>query len=255
MAINPTTQDVYVSDRGTNAVFVYTQDGTYKRTLKPKGITGTFIPLGIAFSPDGQLYVTEAAGNIQRIDPNLAEGLPVKDALFVVKDGEAHLLPDPPVSLNEKPDWHDDAFELRDGVATTTGHRGNARLCWKLRVSPYRCYHVSVKVRTQDYTGRFEIKPIVGRSRILAFTHLGVKGTQDWTEHHIVFSSLDAEQISIYMGTWGDATGQLQLRDWKIEEADATDRLDRLVPRLMSFLLGGLRAPLPQFSDAEAVGK
>ncbi len=161
------------------------------------------------------------------IDPNLAEGLPVKDALFVVKDGEAHLLPDPPVSLNEKPDWHDDAFELRDGVATTTGHRGNARLCWKLRVSPYRCYHVSVKVRTQDYTGRFEIKPIVGRSRILAFTHLGVKGTQDWTEHHIVFSSLDAEQISIYMGTWGDATGQLQLRDWKIEEAGPVNVLRR----------------------------
>ncbi|MPM70592.1 hypothetical protein SDC9_117547 [bioreactor metagenome] len=40
--------------------------------------------------------------------------------------------------------------------------------------------------------------------------------------------------------------------DWQIEEADATDRLDRLVPRLMSFLLGGLRAPLPQFSDTTA---
>ncbi|MGE5471023.1 MAG: TetR/AcrR family transcriptional regulator [Bacteroidota bacterium] len=38
--------------------------------------------------------------------------------------------------------------------------------------------------------------------------------------------------------------------DWQIEDEDATDRLDRLVPRLMSFLLGGLRAPLPQFSDA-----
>jgi hypothetical protein len=35
--------------------------------------------------------------------------------------------------------------------------------------------------------------------------------------------------------------------DWQIEEADATDRLDRLVPRLMSFLLGGLRAPCPSF--------
>lgn len=37
--------------------------------------------------------------------------------------------------------------------------------------------------------------------------------------------------------------------DWQIEDEDSTDRLDRLVPRLMSFLLGGLRAPLPQFSD------
>ena len=35
--------------------------------------------------------------------------------------------------------------------------------------------------------------------------------------------------------------------DWQIEASDTVDRTDRLVPRLMSFLLGGLRAPLPQF--------
>ena len=40
--------------------------------------------------------------------------------------------------------------------------------------------------------------------------------------------------------------------DWQIEEADAVDRIDRLVPRLMSFLLGGLRSPLPQYSDSVA---
>ena len=40
--------------------------------------------------------------------------------------------------------------------------------------------------------------------------------------------------------------------DCQIEEEDSTDRLDRLVPRLMSFLLGGLRAPLPQY-DPSAV--
>ena len=40
--------------------------------------------------------------------------------------------------------------------------------------------------------------------------------------------------------------------DWEIEELDAVDRIDRLVPRLMSFLLGGLRAPLPQFEEASA---
>jgi AcrR family transcriptional regulator len=38
--------------------------------------------------------------------------------------------------------------------------------------------------------------------------------------------------------------------DWQIEEEDSTDRLDRLVPRLMSFLMGGLRAPLAQFENA-----
>lgn len=41
--------------------------------------------------------------------------------------------------------------------------------------------------------------------------------------------------------------------DWQLEDAESIDRLDRLVPRLMSFLLGGLRAPLPQFTDTAAV--
>jgi AcrR family transcriptional regulator len=41
--------------------------------------------------------------------------------------------------------------------------------------------------------------------------------------------------------------------DWEIEALDAVDRVDRLVPRLMSFLLGGLRAPLPQFEEASDV--
>jgi AcrR family transcriptional regulator len=43
--------------------------------------------------------------------------------------------------------------------------------------------------------------------------------------------------------------------DWQIEEADAVDRVDRLVPRLMSFLLGGLRAPLPQYPDVAVDAK
>ena len=37
--------------------------------------------------------------------------------------------------------------------------------------------------------------------------------------------------------------------DWGIEAEDSEDRLDRLLPRLISFLIGGLRAPLPQFTD------
>lgn len=43
--------------------------------------------------------------------------------------------------------------------------------------------------------------------------------------------------------------------DWQIEDEDSMDRLDRLVPRLMSFLIGGLRAPLPQFADTGLGGE
>jgi len=38
-------------------------------------------------------------------DPNLAEGLRVKDALFVVSDGAARLVPDPAVSIASEPNW------------------------------------------------------------------------------------------------------------------------------------------------------
>ena len=37
--------------------------------------------------------------------------------------------------------------------------------------------------------------------------------------------------------------------DWQIEDEATMDRLDHLLPRLMSFLLGGLRAPLPQLNE------
>ena len=55
-------------------------------------------------------------------------------------------------------------------------------------------------------------------------------------------------------------TGALRLvTDWQIEADDNHDRVDRLLPRLMPFLLGGLRAPLPQFdtdsSDQEQSSK
>ena len=37
--------------------------------------------------------------------------------------------------------------------------------------------------------------------------------------------------------------------DWQIEDEDAMERLEHLAPRLLSFLLGGLRAPLPQVAN------
>ena len=45
------------------------------------------------------------------------------------------------------------------------------------------------------------------------------------------------------------------ITDWQIEEVDRVDRIDLLLPRLMSFLLGGLRSPLPQFLNAAVDSK
>jgi len=63
VAINPKTQDVYVSDRVTAAIYVYDENGTFVRTFAPKGdLGGKWAPLGLAFAPDGTLYVTDIRG-------------------------------------------------------------------------------------------------------------------------------------------------------------------------------------------------
>lgn len=63
VAINPTTQDVYVSDRTTASIYVYDAKGKFVRTFAPKGdLGGKWNPLGLAFAPDGTLYTTDVRG-------------------------------------------------------------------------------------------------------------------------------------------------------------------------------------------------
>lgn len=159
-------------------------------------------------------------------DPNLAEGLPVRDALFVVKNGEARVQADPPVSL-AKVQFKDDAIAIGDdGAATVNPTEGNARLVFAVPVSPYRCYHVSARVKTHEYSGTPEIK-VLGNDRSLTFSNLHVQRTQDWTEHHVVFNSAECKTVNVYLGVWGGGKGELAWRDWKIEEAGPVNLLRR----------------------------
>ena len=62
IAIDPLTEEVYVSDRPTGEIYIYDRDGIYQRTLTlAKPITG-WQPTGIAFDADGLLYVVDLAG-------------------------------------------------------------------------------------------------------------------------------------------------------------------------------------------------
>jgi hypothetical protein len=158
-------------------------------------------------------------------DPNLIEALPVREALFVVRDGVARLEPDPPVALkggdfaNLKAwDWKDDAVQSSDGAAHIRDPKGqNARIVQKLRLAPFRQYHLSLRVRTQEFRGTPEVKVLAG-DQALNFNYLGVKADQDWTLHHVVFNSLSHTQANLYLGCWGGETGSLWFDDAKLEE-------------------------------------
>jgi hypothetical protein len=158
-------------------------------------------------------------------DPNLAEGLPVKDALFVVKDGQARLESDPPVAIGPKWAWKD---ETLDASFTCVDPQGkNARFQQKIKVKPFRQYHASVRVRTQDFKGGETKIMALGKPSALIHSELGVKPTQAWTEHHAVFNSLESEEISLYFGTWGGKSGTIQWADPKIEEIGPLNVLRR----------------------------
>ncbi len=64
VAVNPQTEDVYVSDRLREVVDVYGADGKYLRAFRPEGRLGKGAnPLGLAFGPEGSLYMTDVSGS------------------------------------------------------------------------------------------------------------------------------------------------------------------------------------------------
>jgi hypothetical protein len=167
-------------------------------------------------------------------DPNLIEGLPVRDALFVVNDGAARLTADPPVSLKggdfsdlKQWDWKDETVVADAGAARVADPKGqNCRIVQKLRLAPFRQYHFAVRVKTQDFRGTPEVKVLAG-GLSLNWNHLGVKPTQDWTTHHVVFNSLENTEADLYLGCWGGATGSLWWDDARLEEVGLLNLIRR----------------------------
>lgn len=191
-------------------------------------------------------------------DPNLAEGLPVKEAPFVVKGREATLLPDPAIKLvnggleETKGDrfvgfsFQDDpgkaTFADRDVVhggkvscrmeeISTNSTSGNCRLTQKVKVRPWACYRFSCWVKTKDYKSKGEFK-LLGLGAAKGNQHLTffdghLKPTQDWTQYEVVFNSLEQTEVQLYVGQWGGGTGTLWLDDLAFEEVSLVNVLRR----------------------------
>jgi hypothetical protein len=157
-------------------------------------------------------------------DPNLVEGLPVKDVPLVVQNGKAMLVnPKLPLikggslsKLNEW-SWHDPTVAEESGAVVIRNPNGaNARVSQKIKLTPFRQYHLTVRINTKDFHGTPEVKLLAG-DRALDYNSLGVKPTQDWTVHHVVFDSLDHSEANLYLGCWGGGTGELWYSDLTLE--------------------------------------
>lgn len=195
-------------------------------------------------------------GSVLARNPNLAEGIPVENALFVAHGGTATLEPDPPITFaNGGFEEHDgdqfagfrfidkpgvisfadtqvkhsgDASLRFEGISDGDPVHGHARAMQELAVAPRRHYVVRAWVRTQDFAaaGRFAIQVYAGE-RAIAPVSVSVPQTTDWMPIAISFNSLTYEEVRIYLGVWGGTTGQLWLDDITIEEAGLANVLRR----------------------------
>jgi len=184
----------------------------------------------------------------------LAEGLPVKDALFLAEQDRARFAPDPTVALanggfEESADHRFKGFNLQDeprviSFSDATVKRsgeaalrlenfkahpnGNARVMQEIRVRPNRSYRVSVWVKTKDLkpVSAFRIQALAG-NRQLAPRTFNLASTTDWRKLTLVFNSLNLESVRLYAGLWGGREGQVWLDDWTVEEAGPLNVLRR----------------------------
>lgn len=188
-------------------------------------------------------------------DRNLAEGLPVEDALFEVKGGEAHLRPEGTAGIINggfeefvKGDklkgygFHDQPGEIsfRDTQVKHGGEcslrlenfaanpHGHGRVMQEVRVRPRRCYRLSLWVKTEGLQpeGAFRLLAMAGK-RDLAPRNFRLPTTGDWQRLTTVFNSMGFESVRLYAGLWGGRAGKVWLDDWSLEEVGLLNVLRR----------------------------
>jgi len=67
LAVDPLTDEVYISDRLAGTVYIYDRDGVYQRELTLAVPRQGWQPLGLAFDKAGNLYVTDLSGPYQKV--------------------------------------------------------------------------------------------------------------------------------------------------------------------------------------------
>jgi hypothetical protein len=148
------------------------------------------------------IYSAGYGGAILRHNRNLAEGLPVKDALFVVRNGEARLAAEPPVAL-------------------VNGS--------EVAVKPYHCYRVTLRVKTDGLPPRasFRVQIRAPDNRSLAPWDPRVPSTTDWHTLTLGFNSFSYDKVTISAGAGAANAGKFQVDNLRLEEVGLVNVLRR----------------------------
>jgi len=160
------------------------------------------------------------------VDPNLAEALPVRNALFEVTGGIARLVPDPPVALGAHPNALRAPARLDgDALVLPCADPGEQAL-FEIDVSPWRCYHVSADVAGEGFRGEARLR-VTGDGRELAFAAIAAPRSADFERRDVVFNSQACRHVTLAFSHSRDARGALRWRNWRIEEAGPVNLVRR----------------------------
>ena len=192
--------------------------------------------------------------------PDLAEGLPVIDQPYLVKNRMAILDARPATQIKNgslevtKGDqfagfnWQDDpgvttfadrairhqgqiACRLEPGTLVAGQRSPNVRLSQIVKLRPQTAYLFSCWVKTRDAapTGSFHLLALgTGPGgRQLTFHEGGLESTQDWKRTEVVFNSLDQREVNLYAGFWGAGKGTIWVDDLAVEELALVNVLRR----------------------------
>jgi hypothetical protein len=207
--------------------------------------------IGIGLIP----YVTNFGNGDSLLshEPNLAEGMPVRDALFVVSGREARAKADPSIRIvngdfeqserNNILAWAPETAKpgtsvFSDSEVVHGGKRsirmqdfrmgnanGSCRLTQPIRLTPFRQYRLTVWVKTQDLKPAEQagvslfMHAAWAGARHLSYAPLEVKPTQDWTLHQFVFNSQRCGEVLLRVGIEGQgAGGKAWFDDLALEE-------------------------------------
>ncbi len=191
------------------------------------------------------------AAEFMAVDPNLAEGMPVRKAPFAVRSGQLEPVDDVARLVNgslaewkrgspagwtaDKPglvSFRDDQVTcegrptLRQEQSATKG--GPARLYQPIQVQPWHYYHVSVMAKTKGCTSKdFRIFALGAGSYPLNWQPPPIKPTMDWTRLDAAFASLDNPQVALYLGSWAPKGGTIWWSDVRLEPGGLVNLIRR----------------------------
>ncbi|MFN9345649.1 MAG: hypothetical protein ACK6DQ_03570, partial [Planctomycetota bacterium] len=159
-------------------------------------------------------------------------------------------------ALSDRRKWGfiDEPFKQDgDALKSSPPYTGNVRISKPLKLIPFRHYHVSVQIKTQDFDTPVEIKILTQSGRSLNYTNLRTEPSQDWRTHHITFNSLENSEANLYIGAWGPTQGSLSIKQPIFEECGAVNLVRRKSAPIRIELESddGKRTPLEEGIDFE----